>query len=86
MYAVGDCVNFSGPKLGHMAVLQAEVAAANVSLELVHEMMIVIDEGGKDEIYLHKDLWDGGPAKVKQGRFWSWAKRAHERYWLDRHA
>ncbi|HLE62598.1 MAG TPA: FAD-dependent oxidoreductase, partial [Pyrinomonadaceae bacterium] len=27
MYAVGDCVNFGGPKMGHMAVHQAEVAA-----------------------------------------------------------
>jgi len=95
MYAVGDCVNFSGPKLGHMAVLQAEVAAENVLLELEgleaipaydHEMMLVIDEGGKEAIYLHKHLWDAGPAKVKHGRFWSWAKRTHERYWLDRHA
>jgi len=78
-----------------MAVLQAEVAAENVLLELEgleaipaydHEMMLVIDEGGKEAIYLHKHLWDAGPAKVKHGRFWSWAKRTHERYWLDRHA
>jgi sulfide:quinone oxidoreductase len=26
MYAVGDCASFSGPKMGHMAVSQAEVA------------------------------------------------------------
>ena len=30
-YAVGDCVNFDGPKMGHMAVRQAEVAATNLS-------------------------------------------------------
>ena len=56
MYAVGDCVNFSGPKLGHMAVQQPAVAAENVSLEIAgldpipaydHEMMLVIDEGGR---------------------------------------
>jgi sulfide:quinone oxidoreductase len=94
MYAVGDCVNFSGPKLGHMAVHQAEVAAANVALEIAgldpvasynHEMMLVIDEGGGDTIYLHKGLWDDEPAIVRQGRFWSWAKRVHEKYWLARH-
>ena len=34
MYAVGDCVNFSGPKLGHMAVHQADVAAANLAAEI----------------------------------------------------
>src|SRR5215813_1114991 len=34
MYAVGDCVNFNGPKMGHMAVRQAEVAAANMASEI----------------------------------------------------
>ncbi|MDQ5847169.1 MAG: FAD-dependent oxidoreductase [Acidobacteriota bacterium] len=91
MYAVGDCVNFGGPKMGHMAVHQAEVAAANVALEIEgldpvsfynHEMMMVIDEGGGDTIYLHKGLWDHEPAIVRQGRFWSWAKRVHDKYWL----
>ena len=23
---------------------------------------------------------------VRQGRFWSWAKRIHEKYWLARHS
>jgi len=95
MYAVGDCVNFSGPKLGHMAVHQAEVAAANIALEIEgleplsvydHEMMLVIDEGGGDTIYLHKGLWDDEPAIVRQGRFWTWAKRVHENFWLASHS
>lgn len=95
MYAVGDCVNFAGPKMGHMAVNQAEVAAANVALEIDgldpisfynHEMMTVIDEGGGDAIYLHKGLWDNEPATVRQGRFWSWAKRVHDKYWLASHS
>lgn len=95
MYAVGDCVNFSGPKMGHMAVHQAEVAAANVALEVEglnpvstynHELMMVIDAGGGDTIYLHQDLWAREPANVGQGRFWSWAKRIHDRYWIARHS
>lgn len=95
MYAVGDCVNFSGPKMGHMAVRQGEVAAANVAAELSgrdpqaeydHEVMMVIDEGGRDSIYLHKGLWDRGEGSVRQGRFWSWAKRMQERYWEHRHS
>jgi sulfide:quinone oxidoreductase len=95
MYAVGDCVNFGGPKLGHMAVHQAEVAAANIALEIAgldpvsrydHELMIVVDEGGGDTIYLHQGLWDKEPAIVRQGRFWSWAKRIHDRYWLAKHS
>jgi sulfide:quinone oxidoreductase len=95
VYAAGDCVNFGGPKLGHMAVHQAEVAAANLASEIEgndpvatydHEMMLVIDEGGTDSIYLHKGLWNGEPASVKQGRFWSWAKRVQEKYWEAVHS
>ena len=95
LYAIGDCVNFGGPKMGNMAVHQAEVAAANVALEIEgldpvslydHDMMMVIDEGGGDTIYLHKGLWDDEPAIVRQGRFWSWAKRVHDKYWLNKHS
>ena len=95
MYAAGDCVSFPGPKLGHMAVHQAEVAAENVAAEIQgreshvtykHEMMLVIDEGGSDTIFLHKALWDDRPASVRQGRFWSWAKRVHEKYWQYQHS
>jgi sulfide:quinone oxidoreductase len=95
MYAIGDCVNFSGPKLGHMTVHQAEIAATNLALELKgiepvavynHEVMLVIDEGGDESIYLHKGLWFDEPAIVRQGRFWSWAKRIHEKYWLATHS
>jgi len=95
VYAVGDCVSFAGPKLGHMAVHQGEVAAANLASEIEggsavatykHEMMLVIDEGGGDSIFLHKGLWDDQPGSVHQGRFWTWAKRIHKRYWELSHS
>ncbi len=95
MYAVGDCVNFDGPKMGHMAVRQAEVAAANLAAAIngnapvvhySHEMRLVIDEFGSDSIYLHKDLWSKDPGLVRQGRFWSWAKRVQHRYWEHSHS
>jgi sulfide:quinone oxidoreductase len=95
MYAAGDSVNFTGPKMGHMAVLQGEVAAANLAAEIEgrepeanydHELMMVIDEGGEDSIYLHHKLWDEEGADLRQGRFWGWAKRAHMRYWTRLHA
>jgi sulfide:quinone oxidoreductase len=93
MYAVGDCVNFSGPKLAHMAVRQAEVAAANVASEIAgqtpvaqydHEAMMVIDAAG-DGIYFHKDLWLDEPGTVHDGRLWNWAKRVHDKYWEVSH-
>lgn len=95
MYAVGDCVNFAGPKMGHMAVLQAEVAADNVAAEIErrepvatysHELTLVIDEGGRDSIYFHKGSTPGSKATVRQGRFWGWAKWVHEKYWEGVHA
>ncbi len=95
IYAVGDCVSFAGPKMGHMAVNQAQVAAANVASEFAghapiahynHEMMMVLDVFDGESIYFHKDLWAGTPASVRHGRFWSWAKRVHEKYWEATHA
>ncbi len=94
-YAVGDCVNFSGPKMGHMAVRQAEVAAANMQAELEgrkptarysHEARFVIDTGDEDSIYLHQQLWSSAPGITRQGRFWSWAKRTRERCWEHQHS
>ncbi len=95
IYAVGDCTNFEGPKMGHMAVRQAEVAAANLAAEIEghapvsryqHEMRFVIDELGAESLYLHKDLSTDAPATVRQGRFWSWAKRVQEKYWQHSHS
>ena len=95
IYAVGDCVSFSGPKMGHMAVRQAEVAAANLAAEIeghepishyVHEMRFVIDDVGGDGLYVHKDIWTDEPATIRQGRFWSWAKRAQQKYWEVTHS
>lgn len=95
IYAVGDCVSFAGPKMGHMAVRQAEVAATNLAAEIDghellshydHEMMLVIDEGGSDSIYLHKDIGTDEAGTIKQGRFWSWAKRAQQWYWEISHS
>jgi sulfide:quinone oxidoreductase len=90
LYAVGDCVNFAGPKMGHMAVNQAQAAAANVAAEIAghdpithydHDVMLVLDVADGDSIYFHKDLWSDDAASVRHGRFWHWAKRAHEKYW-----
>ena len=95
IYAAGDCVNFDGPKMGHMAVRQGEVAAANLAAEIegrgpvthyAHELKVVIDDPGGDSIYLHRDLWGQEPVSVREGRFWSWAKRVQQKYWEHAHS
>ena len=94
IYAVGDCVNFDGPKMGHMAVRQAEIAALNVQAEIDghepvadyrHEMRFVIDPNGSDSIYVRKNIWADQPATVKHGLFWGWAKRMQQQYWETMH-
>jgi sulfide:quinone oxidoreductase len=94
VYAVGDCVNFAGPKMGHMAVNQGQVAAANLAAQIAgrdpvahydHDMMMVLDVADGDSIYFHKDLWSDDPAQVRHGRFWGWAKRVHEKFWEAMH-
>ncbi|MDI1242519.1 MAG: FAD-dependent oxidoreductase [bacterium] len=93
-YAIGDIVAFSGPKLAHMAVRQAEVAAANIVSEIngeaptkeyYHEIAAVIDANGPDSIYLHYGIWDDTLYRLKKGRFWSWAKEAHDALWRTKH-
>lgn len=93
-YAAGDVVAFSGPKFGHMAVRQAEVAAANLAAEVAgsdptqeyyHEIAAIIDAGGPDSIYLHYGIWDDVLYRVRQGRFWRWLKEAHDAVWLAKH-
>ena len=95
VYAAGDCVSFKGPKMGHMAVRQGEVAAENLLAEIEgkalaakydHEMMLVIDAGGSDAVFLHKNLWGDDVANIQHGRFWGWAKRKQEQYWKVKHA
>ena len=93
-YAVGDVVAFSGPKLAHMAVRQADVAAANIMAEFngkepdteyYHEIAAVIDAGGPDSIYLHYGIWDDSLYRLKKGRFWGWAKEVHDSFWRREH-
>lgn len=95
LYAVGDCTTFPGPKLGHMAVRQAEVAARSLAAAIngreptghyVHEMRIVIEGAASNGFYLHKDILSSEPAIVRQGRFWSWAKRMQQSYWEATHS
>jgi sulfide:quinone oxidoreductase len=95
VYAAGDCTSFPGPKMGHMAVRQAEVVVDNLSAEIEgrapaavydHEMMLVLAIGENESVFLRKKLWTDEPADIQQSRFWGWAKRTQEVYWKAKHA
>jgi len=94
IYAVGDIASFLGPKLAHIAVGQARVAAENLAMELngeepdkvyFHEIASIIDEGGGDSIYLHFGVWDQSLYRLKTGTVWSLIKRVHDKLWTARH-
>ncbi len=44
IYAVGDCLSFPGPKLGHMAVRQGEIAAENLTAEIEDRPLSVVNQ------------------------------------------
>ncbi len=94
VYAVGDIVNFSGPKLAQMAVRQARIAAANIVSEIkgkepkesyYHEIATVIDQGGADSIYLYYGIWNESLYSLKKGKLWSLTKRIHDKLWRAAH-
>lgn len=94
IYAAGDSINYPGPKMAHLAVQQAEVAAANLTAEIErrspvtsydHDLRLVIDGGGGDSIYFHKNLIYENDVSIRQGRFWSWAKLVREQVWRRAH-
>jgi sulfide:quinone oxidoreductase len=94
VFAAGDNVDFPGPKMGHMAVRQGKVAAENLvallagkepEIEYKHEIAAVIDQGGRESIYLHYGVWDGVMHSRQHGMFWSWAKRIHDSFWVAVH-
>ena len=93
-YAVGDITAFEGPKLAHMAVRQADIAAANIASEIAgrkgteeyyHEIAMVIDAGGSDSIYLRYGITDETLYGLRKGRIWGLAKSTHDRIWQARH-
>ena len=93
-YAVGDITAFEGPKLAHMAVRQADIAAANITSEIAgrkpveeyyHEIAMVIDAGGSDSIYLRYGITDETLYGLRKGRLWGLAKNTHDRIWQAKH-
>lgn len=93
-YAVGDIVSYPGPKLAHVAVRQAAVAAKNIAAGLegrepdevyYHEIAAVLDQGGADSIYLHYGFWDDTVYNLKKGTLWGVFKRVHDKIWRTRH-
>lgn len=84
IYVAGNATAFDGPKQGHTAMLQAEVAAHNLALDLLarpgerrqydHEMSCVLDLGQGQGLFVRRSLWNTRHQVVKLGRRWPLAK------------
>jgi sulfide:quinone oxidoreductase len=93
-YAVGDIISFTGPKLAHIAVGQAQFVAENIQLAVegkdpeaiyYHEIAAIIDQGGADSIYLHYGVPDENIYLLKKGSIWGLIKRIHDKLWVTKH-
>lgn len=77
IYAVGDCIGNPGPKQGHLALMQATVAAEHVAWRInrrgsvrayLPEFRCVMDQGGGEGLYLYSQyMSDGDVLEIQLG-------------------
>jgi sulfide:quinone oxidoreductase len=77
IYAVGDGIGNPGPKQGHLALMQATVAAEHVAWRInrkgnvrayLPEFRCVMDQGGGNGLYLYSQyMSDGDVLEIKLG-------------------
>lgn len=78
IYAIGDAAAIPGPKQGHLALMQATVAAEHLAWRInqkgtvrayLPEFKCVMDLGGREGLYLYSQwLSDGELVEIKPGR------------------
>ncbi|MDQ3253480.1 MAG: hypothetical protein M3R15_06175 [Acidobacteriota bacterium] len=64
---------------------KAAIEGRTSSAKCEHEIRSVIDEGGRDSIYLRR-LWTNEGGDIRQGRVWRWAKLVQEKIWMLTHS
>jgi sulfide:quinone oxidoreductase len=77
IYAIGDCIGNAGPKQGHLALMQATIAAEHVAWRIngkgsvrayLPEFRCVMDQGGGNGLYLYSQyMSDGDAVEIKLG-------------------
>ena len=77
IYSVGDCIGNPGPKQGHLALMQATIAAEHIAWRInqkgsvrayLPEFRCVMDQGGGNGLYLYSQyMSDGDVLKIELG-------------------
>lgn len=94
IYAVGDCVGAAGPKQGHLALMQAQIAAAHIAWRIrkggavpayLPEFKCVMDNGGGTATYLYSQFMsDGDVVIIEHGRAPYLSKIKFEKLFFDK--
>lgn len=76
IYAIGDCIGNPGPKQGHLALMQATIAAEHIAWRInkkgnvrayLPEFKCVMDQGGGKALYLYSQwMSDGDIVEIKE--------------------
>ncbi len=95
IYAVGDCVALPGPKQGHLALMQATIAAEHIAWRInqkgnvrayLPEFKCVIDLGGKRGLFLYSQwMSDGDVVTIAEGRKPYESKVKFEKLFFEKH-
>ena len=77
IYAVGDCLGNPGPKQGHLALMQATIAAEHIAWRInrkgsvrayLPEFRCVMDQGGGKGLFLYSQFMsDGDVCEIESG-------------------
>ena len=94
IYAVGDCMGNPGPKQGHLAFIQATVAAEHIAWKINQtgtvrlyqpEFKCVMDQGGGIGLYLYSQHMSGGDGlKIELGEEPYKSKIKFEEIFMDK--
>jgi sulfide:quinone oxidoreductase len=92
IYAIGDCIALAGPKQGHLALMQAQIATEHLAWRInqegrvrayLPEFKCVMDLGGKEGLYIYSQyMSDGDVVEIKRGHKPYESKLNFERQWF----
>lgn len=94
IYAIGDCIALPGPKQGHLALMQAQIAAEHLAWRInqkgdvrayLPEFKCVMDLGGGEGLYIYSQyMSDGDVIEIMRGHEPYESKLEFSRQWFTK--
>ncbi|AUW93833.1 hypothetical protein BXT84_07670 [Sulfobacillus thermotolerans] len=85
IYAVGDIVSHSWPKMGHSAMVQAHIAVKHWHAVQNHrplpqpyrpQLLWALETGGGRGLFVQSDVYYGGSREIVHAGHWPWAAKS----------